>query len=96
MRSLHPLARYRAHPETMMGRVAANFGRLARCGSVPISVAISEQKHNAANDQKARNTLGVRHLGHLASSFDRHSPISGDAPHSLLAICPNCLSRGPS
>ena len=42
-----------------MGRVAANFGRLARRGSVPISVAISEQKHNAANDQKARNPLGV-------------------------------------
>ena len=68
----------------------------------------SERERNAADGQKIRNPFGRRQLGHMAVSLrslqlpsraQRSAalrPTVGDAPRSLLAICPNCLSRNPS
>ena len=98
-----------------MGRVAANFGRLAirrrsnmelwrdkgvlpsgPCPAEAFGGGGSERERNAADGQKIRNPFGRRQLGHLAVSLRSLQPTVGDAPRSLLAICPNCLSRNPS
>src|SRR5207244_8989076 len=77
-----------------VGRVAVDFG--AGQGAKRSADIRSDlgQASNAGQRQNQRNPGGREAEGQLAASLGCYSPC-GDAPPSLLAICPSASTRDP-